>query len=446
VRHTRKSWLFTLLVASTLVLIGCGQQVKPGEVAWKVEKSGEIKTETSGKHDTLVYTFSPHMVVGTDDVAIGPGGELKGPGIYPTIPYPAPTEGGARGLATTPQWKVVPAYCNDGAHVGVYQKRGEKEEDTKYPMLRAPGCHPYPKDHVREVPIGMLQLRSQTPDKLPGEALTGLQICREDPQNYACEASVSGLILNSPDLQVKGILDIDITFWFNTGDDMGKQLWEMGDPKAYTLKLLMNSVRGNRSMVSSVTPDDYVRSDAVEEQIVEMLESTLQARIVGQPVREVKVLVRKRAVTETEMQAQAATHALELQKIEDSQTSLEKQEALDLLVISSTVTVELAQIAADKAIADARNTAETDLRQYSRDQGQQDHTAGVWYLTCIDLIYTMRKFNQEGVQIAGPTNEQMNTAILGCMPPETVAAMQQQPWGTFSLPLPTSPPVTDTGE
>lgn len=368
------------------MIAGCAapadeRELGPNEVAWK---PGTTEILTKGKVSTKEWMINPYLSVPAGQVAVGQKGEVKGAGEYRDIPDVG--------------WSREAAFQTDGTFVGVVRTT----KDPSYQILAEPGYYPYRQVDVRVFPIGLLQIRTQTTDAYPS-GQTGVEVCLSEKTNYICDGSIT-TSLKGDDPEISGAFDFDLLVSYDLTQENAQKLWQMGDAKDYLKKVLLNKVRGMRSIGADFTPDEFVHKAEVADTLVDRLTAIFTDAVKGEPVKIVEVRIRWRELTQTAMQLAAAEQAKALQDIQNDKARIEQQKQLDL-----------ARIEAQKAVDRANEEAIAARNEFLRAQAKLNSEAGLKYIPCVEQL---RDLNL--------TAEQMTVALIGCMDPTTVETMGQQ--------------------
>ena len=408
-KNIRLIFLAALLLLLFLLSACATQEVTVGLVAWKFDSNGEVLVKPAGQRvDGDEYRISRILELAPNQVAIGKDNVILGPGgSYPDQPNPTPEQG------LVSPWQIKEAFCTDGTVAGIIGKQAESSaNEMTYEVMTQPRCYPYPKDMVRQFVVGPVQIRTQTTETY-SSGQTGLEVCNADPANNVCDGSITGIILSSNDPNIKGIIDFDFIGYWDLTNPGG--LWQVGDPKEFLIKMVVNQVRGMRgSLANEHTPSEFANSQDVEVQITSVTLTKINEGLDGTPFSLAEVRIRGRSYNETEIQIGEAEHQANMQALANEQLEIEAELLRDQTEITAATTLRLQQIEADSQIAEAEENSQVDHLSWLREQWQLDQEAGMQYLTCVRGIYELN-----------PSDKEVSSLILGCMPEASIRAMNQ---------------------
>jgi len=449
---------YILVIVLLLILVACGPtetvEIQPGQVAWKVTGDNATETVTSGAVSLLDYTISDSLGLPAGKIATDSDGTVYGPGgRYPDVPNPT-AEQGVGTLA------ITNAFCiDDSSHIGIIGTQSKTANGEVSPnemdaqVLRVPGCYPYPEGYVKRYPTGIVTMRTQTTNKYES-GVTGLEVCQSDPAGYICDGSVTKLVLDTDDPDVMGTIDVDITgrWLFNSPERL---LEDAGNPEAYLKTMVINEIRSMRGVLASeYAPADFKYSAEAEQAMISVMLERVTTSLAEDGLFEVdKIQIRGRDFNVTAMQAAEAAHQANLQEWENQNAittaelaaaaaSLDAETANQLAEITAAEELELAKIASELTISTARQEAEAAQLEWEREQFVLSQT-GFEYLSCVRSLYSLQDSAESGQKTSGPSSDEMQTLIIGCMPDANVRALNDSGSSIESVTINSSSSATE---
>lgn len=229
------------------------------------------------KIDPAIQRKEPFAVVPAGQVGVLDG-KVYSAGQYPKIPASFMT--------------IEPAANIPAGHIGIYRRPGT----SNYGYL-ATGYQPYRAGDVILIPIDTLRYRTLPPDRVADAAACA---------SYVCEASLSGMLVNST--SATGTADLDIIFQFQTEPEAERagQLYQMGSIPQVVQNYIATPLRSARALSSRYTTEHLGTAEG-REQLTTLYLTHLQEATEGTPLRIISVNLRGLVIgDETYRQQQAA--------------------------------------------------------------------------------------------------------------------------------------------
>lgn len=210
--------------------------------------------------DPKIQRKEPFAVVPDGQVGVMDG-MVYGRGQYPKIPQSFMT--------------LEPAANVPTGHIGIY-----KRPAVNTYLYLPTGYQPYRISDVILVPVDTLRYRT-----LPSDRLADAAACA----SYVCEASLTGLLVNST--SATGTADVDVIYQFQTDEKQAAQLYQMGSIPQVVQNYIATPLRSARALSSGLTIQQLGTAEG-REQLTELYLSHLQQAAEGTPLRIISVNLR----------------------------------------------------------------------------------------------------------------------------------------------------------